>query len=453
MPVDLIPIEMQKSFADLENNGKFSPKQLNEQTLNNLDKIKIIGIVGSRGKTTTAKVIHEYLRAKGFKSMLYSSAEIYSPAGNSKPGEGSETPLLNLGVLLRIIYEAEIFQPDYLVLEVNESSIVNGITKDIPFTVRVLTNIFKNHHIDQEPSDTYVNSIKSFFRNASLEEVSVNVFGATGDIAKEELKELLNINNKRSFTFGSVYTAEQKNIDYTKFDTIMHFCEHSLEGMEIHLRVKGEFFKFATQMIMPYNALNIICAITVLAALNIFETEAFLNVIQDVQVQGREEVFLFENCKVIVGMFLDPALDYLKNYQLNGEINKIRLVTGASGTGFKGWEPIFKSDFYISQRAKIRKQAMDYIKSLADFIYLTENDSAAEDALAICEELQTYLDNKIPSEIILNRQEAIKKAIIECEYNDVVFITGRGSRKILATGETEMKSLKDSEVVKKVMEE
>ncbi|MBS1341056.1 MAG: hypothetical protein HP028_07810, partial [Clostridia bacterium] len=68
-------------------------------------------------------------------------------------------------------------------------------------------------------------------------------------------------------------------------------------------------------------------------------------------------------------------------------------------------------------------------------------------------ELESYLDGKVPSTIIVNREEAIKQAICESKEGEIVFISGRGNRRVLCNGENTMKLLKDSDVVKKVLEQ
>ena len=450
LPKDLMPIGI--NLGNLEQGGVL-PFSL--QTPFNIDTVKVIGVVGSRGKTTTCFIIHEFLKAIGKKSMLYSSAKIDSPAGFSDPEEGGETPLRSETIMLQLLLEAESYQPEFIVLEVNESAISRGFVKDIPFTARVLTNIFSNHHIDIEPEEQYVDTIKSFFRtNVFNEEAkALNIFGLTGNLQREGLNELINLNQSKSYIFGSKHIAEVRNTNSTNFDSLLLNCFHNIEGMEIEVSLKHEIHKFNTKMIMPYNALNITCALTVLQALDIFEADIFQKVISDLSIPGREEVFNFPDFKVISGLFLFPILEVLADYRNKGEINKIRLVTGASGTGFNGWEREVTSHFYVSQRSIMRREAMNYAKRFVDHIYLTESDSAAENPENICQELQRYIGNTVTSEIIINREEAIKKAIKDSESGDVLIISGRGNRNALVVSRTEAILFKDSNIIKSLMGE
>jgi len=426
---------------------------LTQEDADVLDGIKIIGIAGSRGKTTTALMVHEYLKAKGHKSMLYCSAKIDSPASNIDPDEASETPLLNLAIVLKLLLEALEYKPKFIVLEVHESAIQRGIVKDLPFTVRALTNIYKDHHIDQESSGDYVKNIKFFFKDVSADGDSITVLGLTGDINKTNFQELLKINDKEKFTYSSQYTAEQKDVPINKLDAYLYFCEHSVWNMLTKFIVKGKDYVFETELLMPFNAFNMTCAISILEALDIFCPEKFQDIIFGIISPGREEIFRFNNRMVMLDVYLGPALEILDEYKQRGEIDRIKVVTGASGTGFLGWDDIFSSPAYISERGKFRKRAMDYLKNYADSVILTTLDNANEDPLTICQELQGYLGDSVESEIVLDRKEAIKKAILHAKEGDFIFIPGRGNRNVLVEGETEVTLLKDSEVIKEVIEE
>ena len=96
---------------------------------------------------------------------------------------------------------------------------------------------------------------------------------------------------------------------------------------------------------------------------------------------------------------------------------------------------------------------MELLKKYADYAYLTENDNASQSVLEICRELKGYLEDVIPSTIIEDREEAIRKAILESNPYDVIFISGRGNRRILCTTKDRMKLVKDEDVVKKVLKD
>ena len=67
-------------------------------------------------------------------------------------------------------------------------------------------------------------------------------------------------------------------------------------------------------------------------------------------------------------------------------------------------------------------------------------------------ELQSYLETNVISDIIYDRKAAIEKAIIDSEEGDIIFVSGRGNRKILCVSETKAELLLDKDVVIDVLD-
>ena len=95
-----------------EKNATKQTTELNQQmthfkTTNGFEadnkKLKLIGITGSKGKTTVANILHQYLKKAGYKSVLYASNGIDSPASFNIVGEAIENPLPNEQILLNAI--------------------------------------------------------------------------------------------------------------------------------------------------------------------------------------------------------------------------------------------------------------------------------------------------------------------------------------------------------------
>lgn len=420
---------------------------------NNIDSIKIIGITGSRGKSTTAFLVHKYLESLGYKSILYSSIKIKSPASYINEDEACEIPLQDENTLLNIIEEAEAYNTDFVVLEINETTIEKGLIDGIPFTVRALTNINPNHNVEQYSQEEYVNLKRSFFENVPDDEDCTCVLGLTGSFTREDFNEYLKLNNHPKITYGTKYICELKNADYTNLDCLLYHMDSSIDGLEMKIRVKDKSYNFNTNIILPYNSLNILCAIAILEALGIFDQEAFNKCIYDIQIPGREEVIKINNRTIVIGLSIMPELENFMAYKQNSNINKVKVLTAAIGTGFVSWDKALSSDRYISKRSSVRRFCMDYVKRNADFVYISSNDNAAEDPLTIAQELQGYLNNETPSIIVVDREEAIKRAIRESEPNDLIFISGRGNRRIFCDSANTVKLIQDREVVENVLKD
>ena len=418
-----------------------------------VDKIKIIGITGSKGKSTTAYIVHEYLKLLGYKSVLHSSIQIDSPAGYTNKNEACEIPLYNENGLLDIIEEAEAIDADYIVLEVNESTIKKGLVNDIPFSVRALTNINPLHNVEQYSKEEYVRLKQSFFENIPANEECTCVFGLVDVFTRDDFNQLLRLNNHPKVTYGTKYICELRNADYSNIDCLLYGMSNSINGLGMEIRVKENSFDFKTNVILPHNAINFTCAIAIIEALGIFNAASFNKCVENMTIPGREEVIRVQNRTIVIGLFLEPALENFKKYKEMNEANQVKVILGAIGTGFSSWSKEFSTELFISKRSSARRFAVNYAKEYADYIYITSNDNAAENPVSIAEELQGYINNQVPSCIVVDREEAIRKAIVESQRGDIIYISGRGNRRIFCDSANTVKLIQDKEVVYKVISE
>lgn len=422
-------------------------RSVNKKINNN---IKIIGITGSRGKSTTAIIIHNYLKYLGYKSVLYSSAMVDSPASIFKKNEAYEVAVRDEESLISIIEEAEAYGAEYMVLEVNESSLAKGFLKDVPFDVRVLTNLNPKHNLEHYDENQYVNLKKSFFEN--IDDDCKCVFGFQ-DYSKELLNELLKLNNFPKFVCSSNYIATLNGLEKEKVTCLLTGLDSELSGMKLQFKMNEYTYDVQTSLLMPYNALNILTALTTLEVLGVLNVNTFEKSLEKLVIPGRAEVFKVKDRLIVIDTHLPAMLDCLKVLKEQRKVNKIKVVVGSTGYGYKYWEERFKTEKFAKQRKEYRKYAMNLLKGIVDYVYLTESDNGKENAINICNELQGYLDKNIDSVIIVDREEAIKKAILDSQEKDVIFISGRGNRRLLCNSETTFKLVKDGDVVEKVIKE
>lgn len=414
------------------------------------NNLKIIGITGSRGKSTTALMIHNYLKFLGYKSTLYSSVMVDSPASHLKKNEAYEVAVRDEESLISIIEEVEAYGADFLVLEVNESTLAKGFLKDVPFDVRVLTNLNSKHNLEHYTEEQYVELKKSFFKDINDE--CKCVFGFQ-DYSKELLDSLIHLNDYQKFICSSNYIANLNGLEKDKVTCLLTGLVTDIYGMKIKFDMNGKTYKMETDLMMSYNALNILTALTTLESLGVLDVVKFEKSLDKLVIPGRAEAFRVKDRLIMVDTHLPAVLDCLKILKEQGKVNKIKLVVGSTGYGYKYWEEKFKTEEFAKQRKKYRKYAMNLLKDIVDDVYLTESDNGKENVMDICNELQKYLDKNIYSTIIVDREKAIKQAILDSQEGDVVFISGRGNRRVLCDSETTFKLVKDSEVVEKVIRE
>lgn len=414
--------------------------------------LKIIGITGSNGKTTTALIVHEYLKSIGLKSVLFASCGIDLEISNYDKNSEVDIPIFNETSLINAIDGAIKERADYLILEINERTIEKGYIEGIPFSIRALTNIVPKHNTLSYTEEEYVNIKKSFFTFDDEDDCTC-IYTLT---EKELLEELISQNNKPYKVVSSEYVARVKGVEEAKIDYMLHQGTKefdSLEGLNFNIKTKTKDVECHTNLIMPFNALNITLAYAILDSLGEMEDSKFNQLLEEIKIPGRDEVIKYNGRTIIISVTCTPHLEILKRYKENNKINNIILITGSFGNGFNSWLSEYKDENFKNYVNESMRWAYSYFIKNADKIYITTNDYASSNVSELLSSQENEIKGKIAYEVIENRKAAIKKAIEESEEGDVIFISGRGNRKVFCNNTKSVEMYLDKEIVNKEIRE
>ena len=414
--------------------------------------LKIIGITGSNGKTTTALIVHEYLKSIGLKSVLFASCGIDLEISNYDKNSEVDIPIFNETSLINAIDGAIKERADYLILEINERTIEKGYIEGIPFSIRALTNIVPKHNTLSYTEEEYVNIKKSFFK-VDDEDDCTCIYTLT---EKELLEDLIRQNNKPYKVVSSEYVARVKGVEEAKIDYMLHQGTKefdSLEGLNFNIKTKTKDVECHTNLIMPFNALNITLAYAIIDTLNEMDIEAFRKLLERIIIPGRDEVIRYNKRTIIISVTCTPHLEILKRYKENNKINNIILITGSFGNGFNSWLSEYKDENFKNYVNESMRWAYSYFIKNADKIYITTNDYASSNVSELLSSQENEIKGKIAYEVIENRKAAIKKAIEESKEGDVIFISGRGNRKVFCNNTKSVEMYLDKEIVNKEIRE
>lgn len=421
---------------------------LNYKEVDTLNNLKIIGITGTTGKSTTACLIHSFLKEKGFKSILYSSVEIDSPTSRKLKGRAREVAINSKETIGFILDEVVSYGAQYLVLEVNESVIANSYLGNLDFTIRVLTNILPTFNDEFYDIDTYINLKKSF---VYAQDASTKVIGFANSYSLDEFEELLGGLSGKTVIYGSNYVCTTREYDIDKVDCLINNINQKVTTMDVGINLKGKNYRFATYLPFSYHSFNISCAATVLSELEVFDPEIFQNVLLS-PIPGRDEIKLINNRYVLIGMHLSPALEELKVLKDKGMIGRIITVCGSVGNTHSKWQSKFKNERRKGILPRVRHFAMTYLDKYADFIYLTANDNGGESPETICKELKKTL-KRVKSTTVLDRYQAIKNSLEESNEKDIIYISGRGNRYLFCPDNYSFTVFTDEQLVEKAVME
>ena len=134
-----------------------------------LDKIKIVGITGTNGKTTTAAIIYSILLDLGIKVAMQGTRGFYINE------QKSEEKTLTTPTLLHTytnIYQAVQAECEYFIMEVSSHAIVQKRDEGIKYALKIHTNITQDHLDYHKTLEEYINIKNSFFADESMKLVN-----------------------------------------------------------------------------------------------------------------------------------------------------------------------------------------------------------------------------------------------------------------------------------------
>ena len=421
----------------------FPPLTLEES--HHLDQIKVIGITGSKGKSTTAYLLHKYMEKMHLSHQVYCSISEGSEQGNINKRIGVDVPLKSDKKIFFILEELKDKPVEYLILEVSERAIFDQITDDIDFELKVLTNILKKHNKMEFNEAQYVALKLSFLKNSKD-----NIIGLTEDVTKEMIETVTKQNGTKPIIYSTRFLAKRKNVMEQDIKYVLYEISQKLEGFRFQILQDNKPYAYQTNLLFKHNALNLACLIAIIDTLGIYNQVGLSDMLKQIQILAREETFQYDGRMILVGTSLIPVLEELSAMQKENIIKgKIIVVTGSPGLGFAKWKT---NEYDVEERKTSRKFAMQYAKEYADKVYITEADSAATPFSVIASELVSFLDDTIPCVVEKDRYLAIQKAILEAEENDVIYVAGRGNRALLYDQQNTSRYFNDLEVVKEIIE-
>ncbi len=382
-----------------------SPKIV--QDIYGVKDMKVVGITGTNGKTTTAAAIYSILLDLGYGAAFQGSRGFF--VNDRKLEEKSLTtpPILKT---LYHMYLAKESGCEFFIMEVSSHAIVQKRIESLSFALKVFTNITQDHLDYHKSFEDYWSVKSSFFSDDVLK------------LINKDAKKI-DFNIKNAYTYALDVPASFNIVAYSLNDGITAALKHFEEQVEFFSPLYGFF-----------NLYNITAAIASVKLLTDFSLKDICNVVENFAgVGGRMEV-VSDRPLVIVDFAhtpdgMDKVLDSLKE-------KKLSIVFGAGGNRDK------------SKRAMMGRVANRYGKK----IYLTNDNPRDENPLDIIEDIKKGITEVTKLKVIPDRQKAIETAVNELEDEDILMILGKGDEEYIEIGNQKI-PFDDREVVRAVMKE
>ena len=380
--VRIVVKESRKSFADLSCNFYEHPSK----------QLKLVGITGSNGKTTTSFYIKNLFETAGYNTGLLGT--ISNIVGELEDESSLTTPESNtINRYLRNMVDAGI---THCVMEVSSHSLTLDRVRGLNFDYAIFTNISSDHLDFHSDFENYLNAKKILFDNL---DTSAKVIYNNDD---ENWGKLLADCTNSSYSYG-------KNISSNfTIDNV----SYNMDGTSFELTNTESKYKFTTSLIGEFNAYNATCA-AIIGVNEKYSKEIITKGINTTpQVPGRFEVVGEGNKKAVIDYShtadsLEKALQAI--HTIVAGSRSIHTVFGCGGDRDKSKRPIM---------GRIADQ-------LSDEIYVTSDNPRSENPFEIIDEILSGVKRDNPN-VVEDREAAIKSAICNSDENAVILIAGKG---------------------------
>jgi UDP-N-acetylmuramoyl-L-alanyl-D-glutamate--2,6-diaminopimelate ligase len=358
-------------------------------------KLKLIGITGTNGKTTTTTLLFNLFMNLGYKAGLIST--VVNKIGNEVIPSTHTTPNpVELNQLLDKMVNAGC---EYCFMEVSSHAVHQHRIAGLDYKIAVFTNITHDHLDYHNTFAEYIRVKKAFFDGLSRDS-----FALTNADDKNGMVMLQNtIAKKHSFALKTPADFKGKVIENALSGLVM-----TINNTEVYSRLVGDF-----------NAYNLLAVFGVASILGIEELEV-LRVLSNLEsVEGR-----FQYVRSTNG--ITAIVDYA--HTPDALENVLKTIRGIR----KGSEQIITVVGCGGDRDKTKRPKMASIAAeMSDKVILTSDNPRTEDPATILEEMEAGLDEnqQLKSLTIQDRKQGIKTAISLANSGDIILIAGKGHEK------------------------
>ena len=357
-------------------------------------KLKLIGVTGTKGKTTSTYMIKSILQQAGFKVGLIGSIAIYINDEKIEEMDRTSAESYKLQKTLAMMVEQNV---DIVVLEVSSQAMKLDRVTGCEFDRVLFTNLSEDHISPREHSD-----MEDYFNaKLSLAEISPVVVYNPDNEYTARIPNLLP--EKKLISFGLRNQADviAKNLQLSNSGVDFTLVKDNKE-LPVHISIPGKY--------MVYNALG---AIAVASTFDVTDKQ-IQDGLKDVRVFGRSEL-------VPNKLGLTIIIDYAHTpSSLQSILETVKPYT--KGRVICTWGVGGDRD------AKKRPIMGEISGTLADYTILTSDQVRTENPRKILTEIESGL-KKVTNQytIILNRTEAIRHAIKMATKDDIIVLPGLGS--------------------------
>lgn len=359
------------------------------------EKLKVIGITGTKGKTTTALMLASILEKNGISAGYIGSNGI-SYRGVTRETQNTTPESLELQECFAEMLRAGV---QVVALEVSSQALYLDRVHGIPFFATAFTNLAEDHIGGAEhPTFAHYRDCKKSLFSAYNAEYAV--FSATDDASAYMREGCKALCSNFGLGKGDLYAVD-----------LQPFMEEGTLGIRFTAHTRSETERITLPMPGAFSVENALCAMALAMTLGV-GLSASANALAYTYACGRFEI-------VRTGLPAVFVIDYAHNgFSLTSALSTLRAyapqrlwcVTGSVGGRTKGR----------------RRELGEAASRLADIAVLTADNPDSEPPLDICAEIRAAFVRDIPCACFADREEAIRYVVANAAAGDIVLLAGKG---------------------------
>lgn len=353
--------------------------------------LRLIGVTGTNGKTTTASMIHTILTVSGRSCGLISSVSNKTCDGESE----AQLTTPDCFSLHSMLYKMKKSGAEFCVVEASSQGLCQERLYGLSFEAAVLTNFSQDHLDYHKTLENYKNAKLKLFRNSGFSVINFD------DTSKEDFISASAGRVKSYSLYDNSATYTAKCIEYKEGETNYAFVGDSMIH-RMKLRVPGSF-----------NVANSLAATAVCLELGVSLFECAEGLRQFYSVKGRMEIIPLEAPFTVIIDYAHTEESLRQSLLFLKSIKKGRLITVFGCGGNRDRE----------KRAKMGA----IVGELSDSVVVTSDNPRFEEPSKIIEDILSGM-KKSKKNIYIheNRKKAIEYALQRAGKNDIIFLAGKG---------------------------
>lgn len=360
------------------------------------EKIKLVGVTGTNGKTTIATLLYKLFTRLGYTCGLLSTVENHI-GDTIVPATHTTPDAISLNALLKQMVDAGC---THVFMETSSHAIHQHRTTGLNYAGGIFSNITHDHLDYHQTFDEYIRVKKAFF-----DSLSSSAFAITNTDDKRGMVMLQNT-QARKYTYSLKTLADFKGkiLDNSLSGLLM-----TVNDIEVHFRLIGEF-----------NAYNLLAVYGTAICLGEEKQEVLTALSELTGAEGRFDYMLSAKDKVIAIVDYAHTPDALLN--VLATIKKLK----------KGFEQVITVVGCGGDRDRTKRPVMAEVAcEHSDRVILTSDNPRSEDPAQIIKDMEEGLPVSYKRKYIsiTDRREAIKTAISLAKPEDIILVAGKGHEK------------------------